>query len=152
MFLIVHSTAGIALGSLTGNPIIAFAMGLISHLVLDIIPHGDEELGKWAIKGGFIKRMSILFIIDFSIALLFIFIFFRNNIIENPYPLLAGAIGGILPDLLVGFVTIFKSKTWNWYLIFHKINHELLQRPIPWKYGMGIQILTLFLLTYQILS
>ena len=151
MFLTIHSTAGLALGSLTGNPIIALVMGILSHLVLDIIPHGDEILDTIAKRGHFVKRMAIFFTIDFAIMLLFAFLFFRGLIIDNPYPLLAGMFGAILPDLLSGFVTMFPNKLWNWYFTFHKANHELLKRTIPLKYGIVLQLLTLSLFTYQIL-
>ena len=44
MFLTVHATLGITVGQTTGNIFLAFFAGLLSHFVLDVIPHGDTEM------------------------------------------------------------------------------------------------------------
>ena len=152
MFLTVHSTAGIALGSLTGNPILAFIMGLISHSIMDIIPHGDEILGKWAKGDKLVKVYTFIFITEFSIALLYVSLLFGDQILANPLPLLAGMTGAVLPDFISGFVIAFPNKFLNWIEKIHRANHALLNNPIPWQYGMSLQLLTLFLLIYQILN
>lgn len=152
MFLTVHGTAGIALGTFTGNPILAFIMGVVSHFILDIVPHGDQFVDRWSRKGTRIQRLAFIFITEFSIALIFIFTMFNELIFANPYVLLAGMAGGMAPDFAAGFTTVFKSKLWNWYYQFHHHNHELLQKTISFKYGISLQLITLSLLTYQILS
>ena len=42
MFLTVHAATGILIGKYTGNIYLAFIAGFLSHLILDIIPHGDQ--------------------------------------------------------------------------------------------------------------
>lgn len=151
MFLTIHSTAGIALAMLTGNPLIAFIVSFFSHFILDIIPHGDEFIDYWTKAGNRLRKLTIIFSVDFLLSLLFIGIVFRNLLLENPYLIIAGIAGGIAPDFLSGFTIIFKHKLWNWYNVFHKKNHMLLQSPIPFRYGIMLQLITLALLTYQIL-
>lgn len=152
MFLTVHGTAGIALGTLTGNPILAFIMGVISHFILDIVPHGDQFVDRWSRKGNRIQRLTFIFITEFSIAIIFIFLMFNELIFANPYVLLAGMAGGMAPDFASGFTMVFKSKLWDWYFRFHNENHQLLQKTISFKYGITLQLVTLLLLTYQILN
>lgn len=151
MFLTVHGTAGLALGMLTGNPILAFIMGILSHSILDMIPHGDEWVDTWSRAGKRIQRLCLIFFTELSIALIFIFGMFHEQIFANPIVLLAGVAGGMFPDFFAGVGIVLKTKLLDWYRVLDHANHTLLQKPIPVVYGMGLQLLTLGLLTYQIL-
>ena len=42
----VHVFAGLAIGRQIANPIVAFIVGIISHIILDAIPHWDGDKGK----------------------------------------------------------------------------------------------------------
>ena len=154
MFLTVHGTAGIALGMFTGNPLLAFMLGLVSHSILDIIPHGDEWVDTWSRAGNRIERLSIIFVSEFSLSLIIIFSLFHELILSNPFVLLAGMAGGMAPDFGSGVATVFRNKfkICRWYYNLDKYNHTLLQNPIPLAWGMGLQVSTLILLTYQILN
>jgi len=44
MFLTVHAAAAAYVVQQTQNPLLVFLLSLLSHLVLDFIPHGDEFL------------------------------------------------------------------------------------------------------------
>lgn len=44
MLLTGHAASATVIARLVPNPILAFFVGLISHIILDIIPHGDTEL------------------------------------------------------------------------------------------------------------
>lgn len=47
MRAINHTITGATIGALIQNPVIALPIALISHLVLDIIPHsGDKNINK----------------------------------------------------------------------------------------------------------
>jgi hypothetical protein len=66
------------------------------------------------------------------------------------YPMIAGLVGGILPDYVWGLTELFKIK--NKYLekfkVWHEKIHSLFFKPIylPLKYTAAIQVLTLIIL------
>ena len=41
MFITVHAAAATALSRYATIPLLAFVLGLLSHFILDMIPHGD---------------------------------------------------------------------------------------------------------------
>ena len=42
-----HAAAGITLGAITGNPILAIPAALVSHYLLDMVPHWQETLAPY---------------------------------------------------------------------------------------------------------
>jgi len=42
----VHASIGAALGRAIGNPFIAFIVGVGSHIIGDVIPHHDMDIGE----------------------------------------------------------------------------------------------------------
>ena len=44
MFLTSHATAAVLIAEQIHSPTLAFALGWLSHYLLDAIPHGDDEL------------------------------------------------------------------------------------------------------------
>jgi hypothetical protein len=44
MTLTTHATLGAVIGRATGNPVLAFIFGFISHFLIDMVPHGDTGL------------------------------------------------------------------------------------------------------------
>ena len=107
MFLTVHAPAGALLGVLFGNPFLAFIFGLVSHFILDAIPHGDREVGEWLEKKKYKKYFAVVaadfFLLGLELAVLYWW--FNHEKITSPFPLLekervmlVGIIGAILPD------------------------------------------------------
>ena len=107
MIASTHLTAGAAVGVLSyrflfkSNSISGMAgalvLGIISHLVLDMIPHSDDELYRPSGWPNFLPLML-------SAELLFSFLaIFWCGVSESlPYQngyLLAGMVGGALPDV-----------------------------------------------------
>ncbi len=114
MILVTHGIIGAAVGRLfTSHPLVAFTLGFASHFLSDAIPHwhyplfsqkrdrenpmnNDLVLGK----GFLIDLINIG--IDCLLGLVLPILIFQGwDGFANPSPaILAGAIGGILPDPL----------------------------------------------------
>lgn len=112
MVLTTHVVTGAAFASLTPNqPLLGFAVGFVSHFVLDAIPHWDyprisEKKDKnnpmnndMAINKDFVKdifKMGVDGIIGLLITY-FIFVFYLKF---STLVILCGVTGGIVPDAL----------------------------------------------------
>lgn len=152
MYQIVHGMAGVAIGSRLDSPILAFILGIISHFVLDAIPHDSNEARDWENNGTdkFVKKVALEAIIDLWGLIMLILIMQEGFKIYLSYPMVAGLIGGILPDYIWGLTELFKIK--NKYLekfkVWHEKIHSLFFKSIylPLKYTAVIQVLALILL------
>jgi len=66
MLLTFHSLAGAAIASQVPNPLISWPLALVSHFVLDCLPHWDFFTG--GIKTT--RKVQLAILLDFSIGLL----------------------------------------------------------------------------------
>jgi len=160
MMFTTHAMAGAAIGILSGNPILGFGLGVLSHHALDALPHFDVgslylEKGKgpsWAgvkyeEKSKFkVRRDWIMLFVDVLICgIIFLYLLFRLPI--NYWPLLIiGALGGLLTDIF-DVSPFWKDKFRNTRLgkVWHKW-HYLLHWPLPWRMwhiGIGIQVVVI---------
>lgn len=95
MIASVHAVTGAALGAVTGNPAAAFVTGLVSHGVLDAVPHTDyQTTGPGVVDG----LAGLLFLTWLALA--------------QPGGGLAwaafwGGLGGMLPDVEVAVAHLF---------------------------------------------
>ncbi len=99
MFLSTHALAGIIISQHVHNVPEAFGLGVLSHYVLDMIPHGDENLGAW-VKEKLVRRLPITFLTDMGFLALFIATVRIKNEWPQPHLALAAIIGAMLPDLI----------------------------------------------------
>ena len=108
MTLETHAIVGAALATaIPTHPVTAFCVGFASHFVVDAIPHYDypiysasinpKEEGSFHLDQAFLRDMAD-FTLDAGAGLLISIAVFAN-ILWLP-AILAGAIGGILPDPL----------------------------------------------------
>lgn len=65
MLFAAHLIVGGTVGQLIGNPIVAFIVGIISHFILDHIPHTDHSRNKSHI------REAIFLIFDLTLFFAF---------------------------------------------------------------------------------
>jgi hypothetical protein len=114
MILSTHAVAGAAAGLLlTQDPISAFTAGIISHALLDMIPHWHYRLRSRVRPEGdrikeklLIRERTGLFLFDLAIMgseclLGFLAVVWAGiNADADLTVALAGAIGGVLPDFL----------------------------------------------------
>ena len=145
MYQIVHAAAGILIGSQTGNPWLAFALGLLSHFILDAIPHDSIESRDWKDKGQFMQKFALEAILDLWLFVLLVLILQQNNLLTLNWPIVAGIIGSLLPDYIWGVGELFKIRN-PWlekYKQFHEWVHTIIHQEIylPLKYAVPIQII-----------
>ena len=152
MFLTVHASAGIYIGTVITNPWLAFILAIISHLILDAVPHGDENIGKETDKKKKIIKLSIIAFVD-TLGVVILYYFLTSYFITPSPAIILGIIGSIMPDYLWGVYELTKNKILGWISIhilsyFHNILHTRVSLPV----GMLIQALTLlFFITLVIL-
>lgn len=124
MILSTHMLIGAAIGSKVHNLAAVFILSVISHFIVDKLPHReylDKELTEfespkeWLI---FLMKVSL----DFGLGILWLFYFFWQSPIW-PYVAL-GALASVLPDFLVFLNCLFpKIKTLARYRNFNQQSH-----------------------------
>lgn len=94
MSILPHTITGAVIGSFTTNSMLAFLYGVITHLILDFIPHYDPDLRTHRKKPLIVKLFYIFALtVDISLSLVILYYLIK-------YPnLFWGAIGGIIPDV-----------------------------------------------------
>jgi len=84
LYYSTHLIAGDTVGYLTGDPIVGFVAGTVSHALLDMVPHHD------------FKRIRFCIVDILSGSLLFLLFLLYG---QPEVGMIAGAIGGIWPDI-----------------------------------------------------
>ena len=151
MLFTTHSIVGAAVGVATGNPALGFAIGFLSHHVLDSIPHFDQGsfyisrqrapyLGKFAEseRDGFNGRDWVMLIIDMFLAITAFSLILFLNPQKSWLLILAGALGGLMPDI-IGSSPLWpkkmaeKIKLAGVYRKFHSFFHwTVVSRKFYW--------------------
>ncbi|MDO8668920.1 MAG: hypothetical protein Q7K65_01355 [Candidatus Buchananbacteria bacterium] len=162
MFITVHAAAATILTKSIPNPFLAFLIGVLSHFVLDVIPHGDSRMGQrfWGHKlkflqeKGELKLMALYGSLD-GVVLAFLLMFlFRNFEFTRADNVIWGIVGSILPDITVAIYKLKNFKVIKWFFNFHNKNHNLLVNKInfdfPLQYGVLMQAIVLAALTWTI--
>lgn len=94
MRAINHTVTGAAVGAVIGNPWIALPAALLSHLVLDIIPHSGGDKG-----GHTTKFFKITLLIDAALSAGFLLAVYVLQPADWPLIIACGMLGAA-PDLL----------------------------------------------------
>lgn len=151
MFYIIHILAGALIAKYFPSfwPIVI--LSLISHFIIDIIPHKDNVLEEKFSKRNYdveiTKRIAIFEISGILIGLLFItFILLKfQNIL-----MLLGIFFSLLPDISkIGYFTRIKhNKIFKNYVHFHSV----IQTDTGWFFGILIQIIAAITLVLLLLS
>jgi hypothetical protein len=105
MLSLTHAAIGGAIGEQLGNPYFAFGLALISHILLDKVPHFFS----------FKKPLKQIIIYGDTIAttLFLIFLWFLPT--KNHTELMLGAFGGVLIDLCLVLIAQEKGKIAAWH-------------------------------------
>lgn len=141
MFLTVHATLGAAIGYYSGNIWLGFIGGFISHLLLDIIPHGDEILaeGKPFFTSKDIKKIIKVASLDgFIMTIWFLFLYWQN-LLPLTLPILAGIFGSILPDGLGGIYLLTDNSLLKKITFVHWNLHHLIKIRLSLFFGFIVQ-------------
>ena len=149
MVIIPHMLVGAVIGAKIKHIGLIIVLALLSHTILDKIPHYDYGYGE-------IKRFQanksykILFIhflklaIDGLIGLLIISsIIWYKNIIKLEYllPISIGILVSILPDIFLGTSVLFKQDSKKFMVLYRNIAHHPRKRRKPTLFRIGTQIL-----------
>ncbi|MAF25778.1 hypothetical protein CL634_09430, partial [bacterium] len=131
--------------------ILAFLLGIISHFVLDAIPHTDPEIiDTKAVKAGLSKEILTRFrrIVAIDVLLVLTVVMIALNRVSTPMTnsIMLGAIGGILPDAILGLSMLYgaKKKVLSKYVDFHAFFHfPHDQMKLKKSVGIWTQVVTL---------
>lgn len=111
-----------------GGEIPVFTAAVLSHLLLDAVPHGDIGIGHWVDaspdRKTKITRLLSMSLADQMAALMVFLVFLRSPAFSSvPFPLLlAGTIGSMFPDYLTGIRDLLKHPP-AWLEKLHRL-HE----------------------------
>ncbi len=152
MHLIVHAGAGAIVGQATGNPWLAFLFGILSHIVLDVIPHGDSNLyKKYKNKELSTKKAMAGMALDSIASIVFVLLVFNLGIYNSKLVTSMAILGAIIPDVMIGLYELSYPKTPKIIKTIHKWhfkNHDLIasKYDLSWKNGKIFQIIILFVI------
>ena len=133
MLLITHAITGAALATIQKSIPAAFAIGLVSHYLLDMIPHYDhnvEPLLAKNDKAGIRKTLALIALDGVSSVIAPLLLFWPVN--SAQFMIISAAIlGSILPDFLQGLALVFKKNRFvqthqhfqEWIHAKTRINH-----------------------------
>lgn len=151
MFTTAHATVAITIAHYTGNPLLGFVLGLLSHLVFDAIPHGDRNLfeaHKSADGTHMVVRRETFFwriaIVEGLIAVAVCVVIWVSGL-ASFWMVWIPALGGVLPDLLLAATKQgwLPSRFSAWYQNFNMATHEFwYKHDLPSMRGMALQVST----------
>jgi hypothetical protein len=142
---------GVLIGQNVPTPGLAFCLGVASHFMLDLIPHGDSQLYKNYKDGNAVKKSLIYVAVD-SILAIIIFVYLLET---APYAsrgtMVAGVIGGIIPDFLVALGEGMKIRPLLWFQRLHMRIHDAIASRIgniPLGTGIVMQLAVLAVMVF----
>lgn len=147
MFITTHAALGaLAAEMIPTHPILAFFIGMATHFISDIIPHGDSGLYKGYVSGSKVKRAVAYVVIDGVVAILFVLFLFNTQVFDHRLAISMGIAGGVLPDLLVAVYELFRVKGLRWFHRVHFFFHNMISGrygDLAFPAGFGMQLLFL---------
>ena len=152
MFLTAHTSAALLIATKITNPFLGLVLGILSHFILDFIPHGEDGAiaNKAKTHKSMLMSMFYLALVDILIASIFLCIFFWQYQPDHYLIFFVTVFGSWLPDLAWGSVEMFKLKTFNWVVILHHKIHDLLDITYSIKYGLILQAAFIALMLFLI--
>ena len=145
MFFIIHALLGSLIAERFSSVLLIIALSLISHFLLDMLPHWDghynKKLFRITDKVIFRKSTAVLQLTDLFLTLILIIILYFEF---DSKLMILGALVSILPDLAKAgyFTKLRKRKAYIAYLKFH----SKIQKDVSWKLGLLTQFIVLILL------
>ncbi len=149
MFLTVHAATGAAIGMIVPSVPAAFALGMVSHFLLDRVPHYDPPIISGTIRDGVFKhpvmrRFVAISVCDLVAACALTAILRASVRPVNSWAFASGAFGGILPDLMFGLYRLTNNRWLGIYNRWHEANHfDPKKLPVTFISGMIPQLIAL---------
>lgn len=137
MLITPHLLMGAVIAEKVGSfswPVVVLA--LISHFLLDAIPHRDEiDKNHLSLK----QIMAIL--VDLVIGIILVWLVFRKM---NLTLAIFGAGIGILPDIVDNLPLIFKSlSSTKWWQDYHSFHSKIQSIKPNWVVGLLTQLIVI---------
>ncbi len=172
MFLSAHAAAGIFIASKFTSPWAVFGLSFVSHFVLDFIPHGDDKIyhdEEWRVQKRY-RRVLYYGLIDLGVLTGMTLFSYQHTPLADTGLMLLGILGSILPDFLsLLFPVIHERMSWLWlvrwvykltkptglryiyrvqYWIHEVVRPAVVQKDLPFRYGLALQVATTLLFLY----
>ena len=151
MTLTTHAAIGAAIGTLVGNPLLGFILGGVSHFLVDMIPHGDNELAdRFHVHK--MKKVPVAFMTTYAaLAILLVMTLMALRPDGAPNAVFAASVmGSVLPDFMVGMADLFKKNSvLRAYRKFHFFFHDFFSRPygdVRLRYALFAQAILIIVL------
>ncbi len=144
MLVSPHAAAGVAIGVLVANPVIALPAAIISHFVLDTVPHWQETLAPYAPT----RKTYIRIPIDIGIAIAITLVATFIQPAHAP-TVIACALFATMPDLdvlMIPFPRIKKGllkRYWDWHCAIQHETSSLLG-ILPQLAVIALSVTTIF--------
>lgn len=116
MLATVHLLTGAMLGATLPNTAAVVIVSILSHYVLDALPHIDPDTFRNDKTQPYSRTQIAVFAIDAISVLTFLFLFFNYR--QQWLPIIIGSLAAQLPDLLMPL------EGYTWYAPFAKA-HQL---------------------------
>ena len=143
MVLAPHMLVGAAIGSQVSNYWLAFLFGLISHYLVDALPHWDY-LQKFEISNpNHIKKVIIDLLIGSSLVL---FLTWSN---ADKIIIFIAVFASILPDAMNGIYMNYKNKWLKPHFLLHNKMHFF--KNLSFLQGLPFALIVVFLSIYVLL-
>lgn len=167
MILASHIIVSGLLGATTQNYFLAAAIGLVSHYILDAIPHWDylssEFISKVKTEIGFLKKkkfwqklikVTIDILIGFGLLSIIFIATLKNPVPKNIIPIFISIFFGVLPDALQLLYWTTRWQFIKWNSDIQDFAHYSIHTKIKQGFWLGIviQISTIgivFLILYK---
>lgn len=173
MLLTPHAAAGIAISQHVHNPLAVLGLSILSHFVLDLVPHGDQKIFggnnnepyRW-------KPILTVEIIDIAILIAIVAWMAGQPLNTSTYLMTFGVLGGVLPDLLSSFFPVLHARmSWLWLVrwiyrltkptglryfarghnwLHNVFHHRLIHRDIT--FGQGLVLQTVAVVVFLLLA
>ena len=132
MLITPHVATGVAVGSLLPSPLLALLAGVVSHFLLDMIPHWDPDPRR---RGQFAAFVAV----DATLAGVVLLVSL-GLYPESQTAILFAAFGAILPDVIENLGRILLGRAVPYLSRFH----ELIQ-PKMLDRGRGLILQVIYL-------
>jgi hypothetical protein len=143
-----HILAGAAIAGKTQNPFLGLLFALLSHYLLDFIPHEEYPVNRGEKIWKTPLREMLKAVVDLSFGFLIVFILSKNTALA-----LAGGFFAIIPDALTLFLYIFpENKLLKLHYDFHINKIHVLKTKIPRFWRIVTQITVILVSVFFLLQ
>lgn len=121
-----HVAVGATIGLAVQQPVLGFALGMCSHFLLDMIPHGDSALGEKHFGGAKKSLGPYVYITLDNVIAIYLLLALVNIAPKSALLALSlGVSGSILPDVFVGVHEASRHRLLRGFFAWHMKIHNL---------------------------